>query len=344
MYFGQLANQIREKRFTYDAIIIRVSTKSTMGYHSLGPNYDHVMEVIEANPEIKIIAEINPNVPFTTGNNYIKGSRLTAQFSSQDLLVSPAIPPVTDIDNQIATHLASLIPSGSSVQIGIGGVFGGLAQALQAASKNKITIWTEMFGDSAKAMIENNTATSAHASFAYGSSEMYQWLHKNSKVTFHSFRDISSPVAISRLDQFHAINTAFQVDLEGQVNATTDPGGFMVSSPGGQVEFMMHAQYSKGGKSIIALRSTAHVFEGNQRVNKSRIAPFLYYGPVTTPGLSVSHVVTEYGMAELSGKSRAERALALIRIAHPDFRQELLQGAVRNGQISQQKATEANIQ
>lgn len=335
-YLSDFPRFIRDpdmKEFKFDAIVVRVSPADANGNHSLGPNFDMIDAILEGNPNVKIIAEINPNVPFTTGENIIHASKITASYASKAVLAGPPVVPFTNIEAHIGGELGKLIDNGSTLQIGIGNIFGGLPIGLETAAKKDITISTEMFGDSLKELMESGIATKAETGFAYGSSDLYKWLHKNEKVKFVTTEYVNSPANIQNTNKFHAVNTALQVKLSGDVNAEFGPEG-RISSPGGQVEFMSGAARSKGGKSIIAIRSTAKNGE------LSTIVLDLYNSHVTTPSESVQYVVTEYGTAVLKGRSTGERAVALINVAHPKFREELRNQALEKNLISPAEASE----
>ncbi len=320
------------KDFKYDAIVVRVSPADADGNHSFGPNYDMIDAVIAGNPNVKIIAEVNENVPFTTGKNVIHKSKLAATFKSKAELAGPPVVPFTNVEKEIGEHLGQLVESEATLQIGIGNIFGGLPDGLAKAKRKNIKISTEMFGDSLKELLERGIATEAETGFAYGSGDLYKWLHHNKKVNFVTTEYVNSPANIQNTEKFHAVNTALQVRLTGDVNAEFGPEG-RLSSPGGQVEFMSGAARSNGGKSIIAIRSTAKNGE------MSSIVLDLYNGHVTTPSESVHYVVTEYGTAMLKGKTSGERAVALINVAHPKFREKLMKDAIEKNLIS---ASEAN--
>lgn len=310
--------------FKYDAIVVRVSPERN-GVHSLGPNHDHVMTILEALPNIKVIAEVNPAIPFTNGTNRIPAARITAKFEGKGGLAGPAKVPLTDVEVTIGRNLAKLVPNDATVQVGIGNLFDGMPAALKAEGRQNLKIHTEMFGDALKELVENGVATEAKTGFAYGSEDLYRWLDNNQKVLFERTEIVNDPGVVQKINGFHAINTALQVNLYGEVNATMGPGGQRISSPGGQVEFMTGASRAQNGKAIIAIRSTA---KGGEL---STITLDLYPGPITTPHESVSHVVTEYGVAELRGYSTRDRAVNLINVAHPKFRQELFEQAKERG-------------
>lgn len=317
--FNKWVGDPAHPEFDYDAMVVRVSPPVN-GIYSLGPNQDMIMSIIRARPNIKIIAEVNPNVPFTVGGNQLRADQITAQFPSTSNLAGPASVPLTDVETAIGRNLATLVPNGATLQVGIGNIFDYFPQGLKEQGRSNINIFTEMFSSAQMEMIKMGIVNSARATFAFGSAEMYKWLANNQKVRFEDTETINNPGAISQFPNFCAINTALQVNLRGEANATHGPEGRM-SSPGGQVEFMDGASKSKGGKAILAIRSTA------KNGTLSTIVMDLY-GPVTTPAEMVGYVVTEYGIAQLQGKNEAERAMALIRIAHPKFRAQLVEEAL----------------
>jgi len=315
------------KEFKYEAIIVRVSPADANGNHSLGPNYDMIPAILEGNPKVKIIAEVNENIPFTTGSNVIHKSKIAASFVSNAKLAGPPVVPTTEVEKKIGLYLGKLIDSGATLQIGIGNIFGGIADGLVKAKKKNLFISSEMFGDSLKDIMERGLAKKAETGFAYGSEDLYKWLDKNKAVKFISTEEVNSPANIQNTPKYHAVNTALQVRLTGDVNAEIGPEG-RLSSPGGQVEFMSAASRSNGGKSIIAIRSTA------KKGELSSIVMDLYDGNITTPDESVHYVVTEYGIAVLKGQDTREKAVALINIAHPKFRKELMEAAIERNLIS----------
>lgn len=331
--FPRYMKDPKMKEFKYDAIVVRVSPADADGNHSFGPNHDMIQAILEGNPKVKIIAEVNPNVPFTTGDNIIHKSKITSFFKSTAALAGPPVVPFTNVEKKIGEGLGELIDSGSTLQIGIGNIFGGLPDGLEAAGKKNLFISTEMFGDSLKSIMEKGIAKKAETGFAYGSGDLYKWLNKNKAVKFVSTEHVNSPANIQNTDKFHAVNTALQVRLTGDVNAEFGPEG-RISSPGGQVEFMSGAARSNDGKSIIAIRATAKNGE------MSTIVLDLYNGHVTTPSESVHYVVTEYGIATLKGRTSGERAVALINIAHPKFREALRNEAIEKHLISPAEAND----
>ncbi len=320
--FTRTMREPGQNEFSYNTIVVRVSPPDANGFHSLGPNHDMIMTILNNRPGIKIIAEVNPHIPYTRGDNKIHRDQITASFESKAELAGPTTVPANAVDTKIGHLIGQLVDSNSTLQIGIGNIFGAVPEGLRLAGKNSIKISTEMFGDHMMQMMNDKTATEAEVGFAFGSMNLYKWLNKNETVTFKSTEEVNSPGKIAATPRFHAVNTALQIDLFGQVNATMGPDG-RISSPGGQVEFMTGAARSHNGKAIIAIRSTAK----NETI--SSITLDLYRGPITTPHESVTHVVTEYGIAELRGKTEKERAIKLINISHPKFRNDLFNQAVQ---------------
>lgn len=332
-YLGDFTKMMKDpamEQFHYDAIVVRVAPADAKGRYSLGPNHDMIMEIIKNRPGIKVIAEVNENVPRTLGDNFLTEDQITTKFFSKAQLAGPPVVPLTDVEKNIGKNLASLIPNDANLQVGIGNIFGGLPAGLAAKKRQNIRIFTEMFGDPLKELVERGIAKDAETGFAYGSTDLYKWLDGNKKVRFVSTEVVNNPGAVAQKENFHAVNTALQVNLLGDVNATIGPEGRRISSPGGQMEFMTGAARSKGGKSIIAIRSTAKNGE------LSTIALDLYPGPVTTPHENVTHVVTEYGVAKLQGVGEHDRAIALINVAHPKFREELFEKAVQRGMLREE--------
>lgn len=318
--------------FAYDAIVVRVSKPDAQGNHSLGMNHDMITTILETRPGIKIIAEINSNVPYVPNGAFIAKNRINASFESSSPLAGPVTLPTTAVEASIGEYLGQLVPSGATLQIGIGNVFGGIPYGFSQRRIDKLKIWTEMLSDPMMELIKQGRVDHTVTGFVFGSPELYKWLDGNKQVYLRSTAEVNDPIRIKQIEKFHAVNTALQVNLRGDANATHGPEG-RLSSPGGQVEFMSGAARSLGGKAIIALRSTAK----NGEV--SSIALDTYHGSITTTHENVTHVVTEYGIAVLQGKSERHRAVALISIAHPKFRRQLAMEALHRKLIQAEDAT-----
>jgi len=233
----------------------------------------------------------------------------------------------TDVEKAIGAHIRGLIRDGACLQMGIGGIPDAVYESLDGLKD--LGVHTEMLSDGGMRAIERGLITGARKTlhpgkvvitFALGSSELYDFLDNNPLIEAHPVEHVNDPWVIAQNDNMVAINSAIEVDLTGQVCADSI-GTRIYSGFGGQVDFIRGAARSKGGRPIIALPSTT-------RQGISRIVPMLKQGAgVVTTRADVHYVVTEFGVAHLFGKNLRERAEALIGIAHPDHRQELLDAA-----------------
>jgi acyl-CoA hydrolase len=238
--------------------------------------------------------------------------------------------PITDMHRAIARHVANLIPDGATLQMGIGGVPDAVLPLLR--DRRDLGIHTEMFSDGIMDLIEAGVLTNERktlhrgkivAGFMMGSKRLYDFAHNNPIIEMHPNEYTNDPVVIAAHDRMVAINSALEIDLSGQV-CSDSMGTSIYSGVGGQVDFIRGAARAREGRPIIALPSTAR--DGAV----SRVVPVLAPGSgVVTTRADVHYVVTEYGVAFLHGKTLRERAEALIAIAHPKFRDELLEAAER---------------
>lgn len=228
----------------------------------------------------------------------------------------------------IGKHVADMIPDGATLQIGYGGIPD--AVVMQLTHKHDLGVHTEMVGDGIMTLVEAGAITNARknfmpgkmvATFALGSKKLYQFLHRNQALEMHPVSLTNDPYIAGQNDDLHAINATMQIDFLGQCGS--ESLGFLpYSGTGGQTDFVRAANRSKGGKAFIVLPSTAK----NDTI--SRIVPCLSAGThVSTTKNDINYVVTEFGVAQLRGKSARQRCEALIAIAHPNFRQELREAA-----------------
>jgi len=310
-----------------DVAMIQTTPPDENGLCSLGVSVDIVKSAAE-NARI-VIAQVNPQMPRTLGNSLI-------HVYDIDYLVPVDVPIIENQEpeprpgtEEIGEYLAGLVEDGSTIQLGIGRVPQAVAPFL--LKKKDIGIHTEMLTDVIIDLVEAGVISGALksmdrgkivASFVMGSKRLFDYIDNNPLFSFNPTEYVNDPFIISRQNKMVAINVALEVDLTGQV--CSDSIGYQFySGIGGQLDFNRGAARSEGGKAIIALHSTAHG-------NKSRIVSTLTPGAgvVTTRG-DVHYVLTEYGVAYLHGKSIQERALALISIAHPDFREQLLKDAIQ---------------
>ena len=276
----------------------------------------------------RVYVEVNRKAPVSSGSPRIHISNVTALCENDVML--PVFPPVVvdDISKQIGTLIASEVPDGATLQIGIGAV----PEAVSLSLKNKkdLGIHTELFTDSMVELIECGAVTNCRkpiyrgksvATLAFGSERLYRYIDKNLNFLMLPVDEVNDPRVIAMHPNFISVNAALEVDFFGQVCAES-MGIRHVSGSGGQADYVRGAVLSKGGKSFIAFPSTA------KNGTISRIQPILSPGAiVTTSKNDVDYIVTEYGMAKLRGKTLSERTKALIGIAHPKFRDELLYAA-----------------
>lgn len=330
-----------KKRFeykTYDIFATVASMPDEHGFISLSTCNVYEKKAIK-NAKLTIV-EVNPNFPRTFGD-------MEVHVSDIDYLVKtdyapPVIPdiPLNDIDKKIGSLIAERIEDGSCLQLGIGGMPNAVAEALKG--KKDLGIHTEMFTSNMVELIECGAATGNNkqlypgkhvATFAYGSQKMYDFINNNPSVLLLDGEYVNDPAIIGQNEKQISINAAIEVSLDGQV-ASESLGTMQFSGTGGQADTAIGAQNSKGGKSFIALYSTAMVKnkETGEREEKSKIVPILTSGAaVTLSRNDVDMVVTEYGVAELKGRNIKETAINLINIAHPKFREELWEQAIKSG-------------
>jgi len=309
-----------------DVAMIMVSPPDEHGFMSLGVEVLASMAAIMSAK--KLILQVNEQMPRVLGDCFVHCSRADAIVEHTEALPELAPKKPSEIERKIAEHIIPLIPKGATLQMGIGGIPDVIYECLEPGLE--LGIHTEMISDGAMRAIERGVVTgrlkTLHKgkvviTFALGSRELYNFLDNNPLIEAHPAEYVNDPFIISQNDNMVAINSAIEVDLTGQV-CSDSIGQYIYSGFGGQVDFIRGAARSKAGKPIIALPSTA------QGGKISRIVPTLKPGAgVVTSRADVHYVVTEYGAVNLFGKNLRERALALISIAHPDFREELLRAA-----------------
>lgn len=282
-------------------------------------------------------------IEVTDGNPYVFGDGNGVHISEVDYIIegdnqlSPELPnpAPTEVDRAVGRLIAGEIEDGSCLQIGIGGMPNAVCAQLLDSSASDLGVHTEMMTDGIAALYRAGRITGRHKSlypgklsfsFALGSRSLYDTLNRNADFWCCPVENTNLPVKIMQNDKVVAINNTTQMDLQGQACSETD--GFRhISGTGGQLQFVRGGYASRGGKSFICLSSTYE----KHGVRKSRIVLELTRGNVVTvPRTDMMYVVTEYGMVNLKGKTIAERAIALISLAHPDFREELERQAYEN--------------
>ena len=320
-------------------LLCTCSPMDAHGYLSLSLGCTYEREAIDNGAFV--IAEVNPNMPRTFGDTLIHISEINAFVETDTPAPTLPAPTFTDKDKIIGAYIADLVEDGSTIQLGIGGIPNAVADALKG--KKDLGIHTEMFTDGMVELVECGAVTNAKksinrfqcvATFAMGSQKLYDFLNDNPSVLMRSGNYTNDPAVIGENSKMVSINTSLEVDFFGQC-ASEAIGPVQFSGSGGQADTAIGAQRSKGGKSIIALYSTANIKNPDgTRTAVSKIVHFLKAGSIVSLSRNdVDFVVTEYGVAALSGQPTRERVKRLIAIAHPDFREELQALAVTNNII-----------
>ncbi|MDX9716061.1 MAG: acetyl-CoA hydrolase/transferase C-terminal domain-containing protein [Thauera sp.] len=325
-YFSELPMLLDRGLLPAEVVVSMASPMDEHGYFSLSLAPDYTMAAVRR--ARVVLLEVNPNVPFANGDCLVHISQVAGVVESEDALFEVGLPEIGSVQEAIGKYVADLIDDGATLQIGYGGIPD--AVVMQLKHKHDLGIHTEMLGDGILSLIEAGAVTNRRktfmpgrtvATFALGSHRLYRTMHRNPGIEMHPVDFTNDPYVAARNDNLCAINATMQIDLIGQCGSES-LGHLPYSGTGGQVDFVRAANRSKGGKAFIVLPSTA---KGG---TVSRIAPVLSPGThVTTSKNDINYVVTEYGVAQLRGKTAKQRAEALIGIAHPDFRGELREAA-----------------
>ena len=334
IFLSDIPRQFESGRIPIDVALVSVSPPDARGQCSLGVSVD-IVKSAAANAKY-VVAQVNANMPRTLGDSFIHVNGIDMLVPFDEPIIEVPVPEPNETLRRIGENIARLVEDGSTIECGIGRIPQALAEFLK--DKKDLGVHTEMFGDWIIDLIECGAITCTKktinrgkvvASFCMGSKRVYDYIDNNPFFEFHPTEYVNDPFIISQHEKMVGINMGLEADLTGQV--CSDSLGYkFYSGFGGQVDFIRGAARSRDGKAIIAMPSTAR----NGTV--SRIVPCLSEGAgvVTTRG-DVHYIVTEYGIAYLHGKSIRERVLALINIAHPKFRKELLQAAKAHNHIPQ---------
>ncbi len=332
VFLSDVPGLLASTSINVDVALIEVSPPDERGMCSYGVSVDVVKAAAESARHV--IAEVNPRMPRTWGDSFIHVDRLTAMVESDSPLPELHFPPPDEVSLKIARNVATLVDDGATIQMGISKIARSVAVMLE--KKKDLGVHTELVSDWIVDLMRSGVVTNARKSLdagkvvtscCLGSRRLYDFVDDNRAFEFHPCDYTNNPSVISQQDNMVAINSALEIDLTGQV-CSDSLGQVFYSGLGGQVDFIRGAARSKGGKPIIAFPSTA---AGGVM---SRIVPSLSKGAgvMITRG-DVYYVVTEYGIAYLHGKNVRERVLALISIAHPRFRAQLLEEAKSNQYI-----------
>lgn len=327
IFLSEVHQLFRRNILPIDVAFVQVSPPDKHGFCSLGTSIDIALPAVECAQ--KVVAQINPNVPRTHGDGIIHINEIDAAVETDMPLHEVNMAAPTEIDLRIGKHVAGLVEDGATLQMGIGAIPNVVLQNL--THHKNLGIHTEMFSDGVLPLIEKGIITNSEkrvkpgkmvTCFAMGSNKLYDFLDDNPLVHFKEAAYTNDTAIIRRNPKVTAINSAIEIDLTGQVCADTI-GSFQYSGVGGQMDFIRGASLSEGGKPIIAMASAT-------AKGISKIVPQLNLGAgVTTTRAHVQYVVTENGVVNLYGKNLKQRAEALISIAHPDHRENLLKEAYR---------------
>ena len=327
-HFHEVPALLKEGFYPVDVAVVQLSRPNAEGVCSLGVSCDYSRAAVDKAQVV--VGILNKQMPFLGGDTAVPVERLDYIIEEDAPLVTVPGGAVGPVEAKIGEYCASLIGDGATLQLGIGAIPDAVLNNLH--DRKDLGIHTEMFTDGVmklmqKGIINGKAKTllpgKVVSAFTFGSQELYKFLQGNEDVAMYPVDYTNDPYVIGENDNIVSINSCIEVDLTGQLTAESI-GYSLFSGSGGQVDFLRGARRSKGGISIIAMPSTARGGE------LSRIVPVLKEGSVVTTGRNeVDYIVTEFGIARLRGKTVAERALALISIAHPDFREELEEAARR---------------
>ncbi len=325
-YFSELPVLIEQGLVPADVVLSMASPMDEHGYFSLSLGTDYTMAAVKR--ARVIVLEVNPNVPFANGDCHVHISKVSALIENDEPIIEVGLPTIGPVQAAIGKYVAEQVPDGATLQIGYGGIPD--AVVMQLVDKEDLGIHTEMIGDGILTLVEAGVITNQRknihrgkmlATFALGSRKLYQFMHRNPALEMHPADFTNDPYLAGQNDKLITINATMQIDLIGQC-CSESIGTKPYSGTGGQSDFVRAANRSLGGKSFIVLPSTAK--DGAI----SRIVPTLAPGAhVSTSKNDINQVVTEFGIANLRGKTAKQRAQELINIAHPDFRGELTEAA-----------------
>ena len=334
MRYSELPIFYRDHLAPVDVVMLQTTPMDAHGNFNFGINCSHLIEIL--NRAKCIIVEVNKTLPWVNGLTgteiNIKDVTMVVEGKNPTIAQLGSSAP-SEVDIAVANLVVPQIPNGACLQLGIGGMPNAIGAMIAQSDLKDLSVHTEMYVDAFVDMATAGKITGRQKSvdkgrqvfaFAAGSQKLYDYIHQNPDVMSAPVSYTNDVHVMSQIDNFISINNAIDMDLFGQVNAES-AGTKHISGTGGQLDFAMGAYQSKGGKSFICMSSTMTDKEGNL---KSRIVPTLTNGSIATdPRSCVHYVVTEYGMVNMKGLSTWERAEAIIGIAHPQFREELIASA-----------------
>ena len=309
-----------------DTFLVTVSPMDRNGYFTFGTNNDYTSTA--ARQAKRLIVEVNRHMPRVFGRSQLHVSEVAAIVENDVPLLALKERPIQEHERKIGARVAELIPDRACLQIGVGGVPSGVCEALMG--RTDLGIHTEVFNPALARLVQRGAVTNkwkyinpgkAVFTFAMGDQAFYDFIDDNISLESHPVSYVNDPAVIAQNDRVVSVNSTIEIDLTGACNSEY-VNGHQFTATGGQLDFVRGAYASKGGLSIIAFQSSI------KKGTISKIVPRLS-GPVTTPRTDVHYVVTENGVANLKGLSSTERALALINLADPAFRENLVAEAKR---------------
>ena len=325
--YSQLPSLIETGRVACDVVMLQLSAEGPDGRSSLGIAHDYLLAA--ARRARVVIAEVNQEMPWTCGSDELAEIRIDAVVPSSRPLPEVARAAGGATEHRIAAHVAGFVADRATLEVGVGALADAILDAV--ADRRELGIHTGLIGDGVVELIERGVVTNAYKTVApgmttagllFGTRRAYRFARENRALNLCGPVQTHGIATLARIDNFIAINGAIEVDLTGQVNAEV-LGGRYVGAVGGQLDFIRGAWQSRGGRSIIAMPSTAD--DGAT----SRIVVKLTQGVVTTPRSEADVFVTEWGSAELRGQGLKERVRRMIAIAHPAHREALEANAAR---------------
>ena len=340
MRYAELPRYYREGNMPKsDVVVIQTTPMDDQGYFNFGLSASHLAAACEG--ARTIIVEVNKNMPYAFG-----GFENDIHISRVDMIIEGDNPPMpefgaspaaTEVDKTVAKLIVEEIPNGACLQLGIGGMPNAVGSLIAESDLKDLGVHTEMYVDGFVDMAAAGKITGRFKSidkgrqvyaFGEGTKKLYDYVHMNPACMAAPVNYTNDPYTVGQIDNFISINNAVDIDLFGQVNAESS-GVKHISGTGGQLDFVMGAYLSKGGKSFICMSST---FQPKNGPMQSRLRPILTPGSIVTDARTcVNYIVTEYGKVNLKGLATWQRAEALISVAHPDFRDQLIAEAEKMG-------------
>ncbi len=341
MNLSAVPRLFKSRMLPLHAALIQVCPPDDFGWMSLGVSVD--ITLAAALSADLVIAQVNPKMPRVLGQCFIHVNEVDVIVEHEEELLTIGPLPESEPANNIGRHIAGLVDDGSTIQISLGTT--SQATLLAFSDKNDLGVHSQFLTNDMMHLVSRGVITNRKkgfnegklvASIAIGTKELYEFLHYNPSIDFRPSDYVNDPRIISRHNKMVSMNVAMAIDLTGQVAADALPFNYF-SGVTGTLDFIRGAALAEGGKSILMLTSTA------MHGKKSRIVPMLSDTAIVVPRGDVQYVVTEYGAVNLMGKSYQERAMAIISIAHPDFRDELFHEAKKMGLLSAERTLKESI-